>query len=134
MLSLVCIFMTVMCFDLLHSKYDALASITPFNLNRHCYKSYWYKEHLVSINCSRRCHVGRNPRTKHISGHIFQDHEHTYCGILPLLFLHVIRMELREFGSAWHHDFHCNNVWLTDLSSRHKTFCSVDNIFEDDFC
>lgn len=27
-----------------------------------------------------------------------------------LIFLHVIRVELREFGSAWHHDFHCNNV------------------------
>lgn len=42
-------------------------------LNRHCYKSYWYKGHLVSINCSRRCHVGRNPGTKHISRPSHQD-------------------------------------------------------------
>lgn len=50
-------------------------------LNRHCYKSYWYKGHLVSINCSGRCHVGRNPGTKHISRHIHQDmpwHSATY--------------------------------------------------------
>lgn len=50
-------------------------------LNRHCYKSYWYKGHLVSINCSRRCHVGRNSGTKHISRHIHADmrwHSATY--------------------------------------------------------
>lgn len=127
MLSLVCI-LWLWC-ALIYFIQSMMLWLQLFNLtlNRHCYKSYWYKGHLVSINCSRRCHAGRNPGTKHISRHIHQDmlwHSATYLK----WYQNGAQVTQASWASFW------SSLQKTDsltYKSRHKTVCPVGEINED---